>query len=397
VIRNALLLGAAAILVAPAAPAAPPPPFAVKAGVLHLADGRTIPDAVVIVKEGRVAALGSGLPVPAGMRVREGAAATAGFADLASPLPDAAGSEDARPFAPGLRASDGLDPRDRAAAAAARAGVLAALLLPSDRNPLGGRAAALRVAGGDGRRAVEANDAGLLLSCAGAALRPDRTPVSLAGLLRGLEAAFDESAGARLPFGGADPVLGLGTEDRAALAAAAAGTTPALLVARTEREVGAALRLAAARRLRPVLVDPSCGAEAILAAAAAAGIPPADLAVIARLDLDDPLFRLRAPGELARAGVRVGFGSGGRGGPGAVRRAAALAALHGMEAGAARAALLGRGFPLGPGRGPAGLAEGGPADLVLLDGDPLDPAARILGAWAGGEPLAAPRRRSAGE
>jgi imidazolonepropionase-like amidohydrolase len=167
------------------------------------------------------------------------------------------------------------------------------------------------------------------------------------------------------------------------------------MFARTRAEVAAALRLAAARKLRPILVDPRCGAPAILEAAAAAGIAPADLSAVFVLDLDDPLFRLRAPGILARAGAAVGFGSGGPArGPGAARRAAALALRHGMDPGQARHALLGRGF--GALRGaPSGAVVGEPADLVLLEDDPEDPASRVLGVLAAGEEVgaAAPGRR----
>jgi len=357
---------AAALLAAVPAPASPV--LAVRAATLHLADGTAVADAVVLVKDGRVAALGSGLPVPAGARVREVPVAAAGFVDLRAFLPRGNDGEDPRPFAPSLRAADGLDPADPAAAAAAREGVLARLLLPSDRNPAGGRAAAVRVAGREGRIEVAVPDAGAVFSFAAAAARRERFPGSLLGIVRGLEAAFD----------GADPALGLTEGDRAALRAAAAGAGSSFLRAGTRAEVAAALRFAAARKLRPVLVDPRCGGEAILEAARAAGIPPVGLSVILVLDLDDPLVHLRGAGVLAKAGVAVGFGGGT---PGAVRRAAALAVHHGMDPGAARGALLGRGFP-GLGRP---LAEGSPADLVLLDGDPVEPATRVLEVLAGGE------------
>lgn len=382
---------AAALLLAASAPGAGGAPvpaatlLAVKASRLHLADGRTLADAVVIVKDGLVAAVGSGLPIPAGATVREVPDASAGFADLWSRAPGGNDAEDPRPFAPSLRAADGLDPRDGAAAAAAREGVLARLLLPSDRNPAGGRAAAIRVAGGDGRLAVVSADAGGVFSLCGVAERRERYPGSLAGILRGLESIFDAAAGTRSPFGGADPALALGAADRAALAGLPGGKVPAFLYARSRPEVAAALRFAADRKLRPVLVDPRCGADAVLGAAAAAGIAPADLSAVILLDLDDPLFHLRAAGALAKAGVAVGFGAGGPWrGPGAIRRAAALAVRHGMDPGAALGALLGRGF--GTLRAdPAGVVLGEPADLVLLDGDPVEPATRVLGVLAGGE------------
>jgi hypothetical protein len=355
--------------------------LAVRADRLHRADGTTTPDAVILLRGGRVVGEGGGLPIPEGTRVARAAVATAGFADLWTRVPGGNGDESPRPFAPALRAADALDPREPAAAAAARAGVLARLLLPAEGNPAPGRAAAVRVADPDGSLAIENADAGGVLSICAAAATRERYPASLAGVLRGLESLFDRAAGARPEWGGPDAAIEAGEADLAALRTLASGASPAYLFARTRAEVAAALRLAAARGLRPVLVDPRCGAGEILDAARAAGVAPADLGAILVLDLDDPLFRLRAPGELARAGVRVGFGSGGPGrGPEAVRRAAALAVRHGMEPRAAREALLGTGFA-GLRSDPAGIAGG---SLVLLDGEPADPAARILGVLVGG-------------
>jgi imidazolonepropionase-like amidohydrolase len=356
----------------------------VRAGRLHHADGRTIPDAVVAIRGGRVLSAGSGGPVPAGARVLEATAAAPGFVDLWTTLPGGEEAEDPQPFAPGLRAIDGIDPADRAAAAAAREGVLRRLVLPSDRNPMGGRAAALRVVGPDGRLGADGPPGACVLSLGDAAARRDRYPGSLAGIVRGLESSLE---GAAVPFGGADPELGLGSRARAMLAELLRPGARAFFHARSRGEVGAALRFAAGRKLRPVLVDPRCGGEALLDAAKAAGIPATDLAVVLALDAGDPRFHLEAAGVLARAGATVGFGSGGPArGPDAVRLAAALAVRHGMDPGAARAALLGRGFEW-LGWGASGPAPGEPADLVLLDGDPVDPSSRIIAVLAGGEPL----------
>lgn len=377
------LLAAAAAAPAVPLPAEDPGVVAVLASRLHLADGRTLADAVVLVRGGRVAALGPNLPVPAGARVHRAPVACPGFADLRTGLPSGQDAEDPRPFGASLRVADGLEPLDPAAAAAAREGVLRRLLLPSDRVPLGGRAASLRPSGPESALEVLVADAGGAISVSGAAARRERHPASLAGLLRALEAAFHGVPGARGgPFEGADPALGLTEGDRAALASLAGGGAPAFLRARTRTEVGAALDLAGRLRLRPVLLEPACPGPGILEAAAAAGVAAADLSVVLAPGPGDPEWALAAPGILAKAGARVGFTAGGRG-PDALRLAAALARSRGMEPAAARSALLGGGFPL-LGRGPSGLDEGDPADLVLLDGDPEDPASRVLGVLSGG-------------
>ena len=403
--RRAILPAAllAAALGAPAPAPAAAPVLVIRASRLLLADGTAIPEAVVVVKDGKVAAMGGSIPVPAGARVIDAAVAAPGLADLWTSIPGGHGAEDPRPFAPGLRVSDGLDPADDDARNAAREGVLFRVVLASDRNPLGGRAAAARVSGARGLLALASADAGGTISITGSAVRRDRFPGSLAGLLAGIGERFDAAARADGTAARADgetttrPSPGPDSHwesdnspgTLAALRDLVGGRSRSWIFARSRADVRAALALASARRLSPALVDPLCGAGDILAAARAAGIEPASLRVVLRLEADDPAYRLEAAGALAVAGVRVGFGTGGGGDADALRFMAALAVRHGMEPEHARGALLARGFDL-PGRSPAGLAVGAPADLVLLDGDLLEPASRITGVVAGGEPL--PRR-----
>ena len=393
----------AAALGSPAPAPAAAPLLAIRASRLLLADGTAIPEAVVVVKDGKVAAMGGSIPVPAGARVIDAAVAAPGLADLWTSMPGGHGAEDPRPFAPGLRVADGLDPADPDARNAAREGVLFRVVLASDRNPLGGRAAAARVSGARGLLAIAAADAGGTISISGAAVRRERFPGSLAGVLAGIGERFDAAAradggvAARVNGGSAVPAAEPGEDDgeghsaadAAALRDLAGGKSRAWIFARSRTEVRAALALASARRLSPALVDPLCGAGDLLAAARAAGIEPASLRAVLRLEADDPAYRLEAAGALAAAGVRVGFGTGGGGDADELRFMAALAVRHGMEPEHARGALLARGFDI-PGRSPAGLAVGAPADLVLLDGDLLEPASRVTGVIAGGEVL--PRR-----
>ena len=391
--RRARLPAAAlafAALGAPAAAPAAPPVLAVRASRLLLADGSTVAEAVIVLKGGAVAAMGGGIPIPREARVLDAAVAAPGFADLWTSVPGGHDAEDPRPFAPGLRVADGLDPADPGARSGAREGVLYRVVLASDRNPLGGRAAAARAAGPRGMLALAAADAGGTISVTEAAARRDRFPGSLAGILEGIGAGFD--AAARSDGEGAAPEGDgeFGPGDREALRALAGGKSPAWIFARSRAEVRAALDISARRRLAPTLVDPRCSAAELLAAARGAGLEPSAVRAVLALEADDPAYRLEAAGALAAAGVRVAFGSGGGRDADALRFMAALAVRHGMDPERARGALLGRGFDL-PGRSPQGLVVGGPADLVLLDGDPIDPASRVLSVIAGGEPVARDR------
>lgn len=87
---------------------------------------------------------------------------------------------------------------------------------------------------------------------------------------------------------------------------------------------------------------------------------------------------LALAGELTRAGVTVAFGNGGQRDARELRNLAALAVAHGMEREAALAALTSvpaELFDVGERLGE--LAPGRTADVLVLDGDPLDTTAQI--------------------
>ena len=173
----------------------------------------------------------------------------------------------------------------------------------------------------------------------------------------------------------------LGRLDAAALAPVLARAIPLAIVANRESDIRQAIRLAADYRLRVVIVG---GAEAWRAAAAlaAAGIPVVlDPEANLPQDFDQLGARLDNAALLRRAGVAIAFTVSGNtiylsyDAGLALREGAGMAVANGLpyaEALRAITAAPARIWGAGPGVGT--LAPGVGADLVLWDGDPLEPS-----------------------
>lgn len=204
-------------------------------------------------------------------------------------------------------------------------------------------------------------------------------------------------AHARTPPGHADDP----TDDDIALHAVATGAAPLAIVADRESDIREAIALVRIRDLRVVVVG---GAEAwrLAPELAAAGIPV----------VLDPLEALPANyGKLGarhdnaallhQAGVTIAFTASAQGiytswnaGP-SLRHAAGLAAAHGLPDAIALAAITqapariwGFGDRIGT------LAPGAEADLVLWDGDPLEPSTAPVMVFVAGEGIPLRTRQS---
>jgi imidazolonepropionase-like amidohydrolase len=167
--------------------------------------------------------------------------------------------------------------------------------------------------------------------------------------------------------------------DLAALARAAAGQIPVRAHARTEEDIGTLLRVAGEWGFAPVLEggeEAWMGPERLKKAGVGCVLGPAAWPVGGR-GPEGTDGALRNAAILHGAGVAVALGSGGD--PARLREQAILAARLGLprEAAlrgvtAAAADLCGAGERLGR------LAAGRDGDLVVFDGDPLEPATRVL-------------------
>lgn len=118
--------------------------------------GPAIPDGTVIVRDGKIAAVGAGVPVPAGAEVVDAAGRflMPGLIDVHSHMgvyswPGgegvADGNEMVEPFTPRVWAGDSFDPEDPALARARAGGVTTIQVLPGSGNIVGGQAAILKL------------------------------------------------------------------------------------------------------------------------------------------------------------------------------------------------------------------------------------------------------------
>src|SRR5579862_6045989 len=107
--------------------------LAVKADLLYTASGVPIHNAVVLIKNGKIASVGSNLQIPNGVRTLHAAVAMPGMVDPHSYLGCYyEGSEPVDAVTPDFRIVDGFDPTDPMISATVQAGVTTAAIMPGN-------------------------------------------------------------------------------------------------------------------------------------------------------------------------------------------------------------------------------------------------------------------------
>lgn len=309
-----------------------------------------------------------------------------GLVDLRSGagLPSWAANEEREESTAAWRALDALDPHAASMQLALRAGVTTIGVSPGGRNVIGGLAAAVKTDERALDERVVASEAALVVTLGSEPALGNRT------------ARFQQPWGLRFrrPGNRMGVVAELRSEvfaaregghgaEAATLRRVLSGDLPAWFVARTDGDVRSALQLASELGTRPVIVEGHEAHRRIDEIAAAGGSvvigPEYQLPrfLMERFEGNDA--RAATPALLSAQGVPVALATGLDDDPAALRDRASLAARHGMPRDLALAAitsvparLLGLSQRLGS------LAPGADADLVLLDGDPLSPATRVV-------------------
>jgi imidazolonepropionase-like amidohydrolase len=354
---------------------------------------------MVLVDNGKVAAVGPALTVGDETPTYDLGSAVlspglvAGHSDLglAGAIDDPADAD-----AGHVRAADVYDPQHRPVRALLAGGFTTALFAPGSTNVIAGGAAAVRL----GAPGPLPGNAGIKFVLAASSREADPSPSPVAGGRLGRLGGRSEGP-ARYPgslagqvelveqvLGGKAPGTELylprrvreqiEAERRRQVAALLGQKQVALFEAHTRAEVDAALQLIARFKLRGVLVGPE-EIKPFLGEIKRLGV-----GVVARPaqagDYDRPSVELA---EAAAAGVPVAFGSTSAQ---RLRITAALAVNAGLPRAAAwrgltTAAGQMTGLPESAGR----LVPGGPADLVVWDGPPLDLRSRPLRVVVGGK------------
>jgi imidazolonepropionase-like amidohydrolase len=383
-------------------------PIAITGATAYTARGEeVIRGATIIIDNGRITAIGAGLPVPAGARVIEanGRPVTPGIVAVPSDLgltevggvrETSDGSARTSPYSAALDMAAAVNPGSLHFAIYRMAGVTRAAAVPDAGNAVFGGQGALVSLAASGPTVTRPRAFQFVeLGEAGARLAGGSRPAAWAQLLTLLDSAKRLAANPAASVGGDDAGSLAKRRDVEALLPVLSGAQ--LLMVHVERaaDILEVLKLKARYpALRPVLVG---AREAWLVAAqiARAGVP---VVTHSLYDLPDDFEGLAASrnnaGHLQAAGVTVVLGPlGGIGGttpvnlPGYAGNAAAQASVpggKGLTRGQALASITAN-----PAR-VLGLADTGTlevgkrADLVLWDGDPLELMSTPVMVWIDG-------------
>jgi len=389
--------------------------LAVRAGTIHLVEeGRVLEQGTILIKDGKIQAVGSELDVPPGaVLIDYGPSAVIVPGLVAAFSPYALGFPSERTADPTLSALDGFDTY-RVYGDALSGGVTSAYITPAEYRLIAGTGAMVKLAGKREAGRVLAASAALhgaidasaraapgywepripVLADVGLGYAEPQLPRTTMGAIVALSELLDA---AEKP---ADPELAAEYGWRAGpeLGRLLAAKVPLRISAVNGPEIRALLEFTSERHV-PLILDRADGAGELAAEIAAAGVP-----VIYRLpyrpntpSLDrgkeesDRWLALDVPAKLAKAGARVAItGSA----PRELLFAARLASRGGLDpAIALRAITLTPAEILGVAARVGSLREGKDADLCVLSGEPLASGTVVLATWVDGEMVWKPHER----
>ena len=365
-------------------------PLVLTADEVHTVSGDVVKDGVVVVEDGRIAAVGTAgeVVVPDGAETHHGAVLTPGFVDtyatvgLTGPrnhAPDQDHAESDRPVRPALRALDAFHSTDPLVGWLRGLGITTANVGPSPGQPVSGRTFVTHLLPGQHGDIALDPDAFVVLSLGDV---PKARFGSQGSSSRMVNAAtvrqalvHAEENRARRQLRGADRApRDLGLE---ALVELLDGERRAIVHAHRADDLLTALRIADEFSLDIVLAGAAEG-WLVADALAAAGVPVLVGPVMARSwrEGEQRSSSFENAARLADAGVKVGFVSGYEGYVPKVRVVhweAAVAGANGLGRTATlRALTLDAAEILGVGDEIGSVEVGKRADLVLHDGDPLE-------------------------
>ncbi len=334
--------------------------FAVEAEWLFTAAGPPITKGVVLVDGGRILAVGAQgeVELPPDTPIFRAQAVTPGLLDAHLTLP--------------LAADGGwpsLDPAHPRAARLRAQGVSVVQLVPEGLGAQRAGAAIARTFGDSAGGAVLRAPSALVFDLDAPGSSPAARMASAARVRGALHAARTHASG------------GVDAPDLALVARAASGELPAIFVARRAEDLSTALRIAREFDLRCILSQATEGyrvaAEIARAAAPVLVAPP----VLGPPGADSEHGCTENAALLREAGATialVGAWDPAWGGAYPLSLAAGLGAVEGLGGlGALRAVTLDAARLLGLEAERGSLERGKAADLVLWDGDPLEPTARV--------------------
>jgi len=387
-------------------------PLAIRAGRIFTVSGAVIPNGVLLIQDGKIQGLGPDVEVPFGTETLDVSDRTVipGLIDAHSSLYVLPGELEAGPsIAPDLTILDGLDPFSQEVQQVVAQGVTTVCLLPGPRGLIGGRGAVLKLRGArEINGLLVRREAALKISLG---VSPGNRSASLERLgdYYALREAFynaqryrrelewyeeDLTEYNRKKKEQAPPKEGEPAPPRLekpprprrdpaqeVLAQALRGDLPVRIEAHRADDLLNAMRLVEEFHLKVVLEGCTEGYRL------ASEIARREMPVVCRAipPAGPPRLEFRGfspdnPAQLAAAGVRVALATLDESGLASrfLRLQAAAAVGHGLDRETAlRAITLTPAELLGLGDRLGSLEKGKDADLVILQGDPLDPLAAV--------------------
>lgn len=363
--------------------------LAVRGELVHTLSGPPITDGVVIVRGGKIAAVGpaASVPVPAGLATISAKVVTPGLVDahcvvgLAGYLnqPQDQDTHDSNaPIQPELRAIDAYNARERLVEWIRGFGVTTIHTGHGPQALISGQTLVAKTRGDTVEEAVIVPRAMIAATLGADSRGGDKAPGTaakqLALLREALVGAVEHQKKLRAAEGDASkaPDRDLRKE---ALLDLVEGRVPLLVTAQRHQDIASALRLAREFGLKLVL-DGAAESYSLVEELREAGIPVILHPPMARFAGELENASRTTPARLAEAGIRIAFQSGYESYVPKTRVVlyeAAIAAAHGLGAEAAlRAITLDAAEVLGVAERVGSLAVGKDGDLALYDGDPFE-------------------------
>ena len=391
--KRLVFVGLLALLAAPLAAQ----DLAVKARVVHTVAGKPIQDGVVLVRGGKIAAVGTSadVKIPAGFELLEAAVVTPGLVDAHSSLGlagilnyehDKDELERSEALQPELRALDAYNPREPLIEWVRGFGVTTVHTGHAPGAVISGQSIVVKLRGDTVDEAVLVKSAMLTATLGeGATSRSDKsqpgTRSKAAALLREelvkAQAFVEKRKQAEKDEKPLERDLGLET-----LARVLAGELPLLVTAHRAQDIATALRLAQEFGFKLVL-DGAAESYRMLDELKAAKVPVIVHATMFRAVGETENLSLETPGVLRKAGLQVALQSGYES---YVPRSrvllfeAAEAAAYGLPFDDALALItLEPARILGLDQRLGSLEPGKDADLALYDGDPFEYTTHCIG------------------
>jgi imidazolonepropionase-like amidohydrolase len=363
---------------------------AVKAGRILTVSSEPIEDGVILIEDGKITEIGTGIEIPEGAAVIDAGKSIVmpGLVDASAAAPVRGDlNEQSSEITPTLRISDALDPQSKALKRFVQTGVTTLFVSPGRRNVIGGLGVVVKPAGKIPQQMIVKDEAALTVvmdldSTQGNRIPRYQTPTDFYYRRPGTRMAIIWML--RKSFFDAQQADSKQTEDPnlAVLAAALKDEIPIHVNVRRAITIRAALKVADEYGLKLILQECTEGYK--VAGQLAERKIPVVLGPFYYYPGNIGQYRegrkvnWNNAGILAKAGVKVAISSGEQAGAIDILTAAAFAVRHGMNRDEAlKAITITPAEILGVADRVGSLEKGKDADIIVLSGDPLNVTTRV--------------------